>query len=457
MHRDPPSAQPDARERPARNRTEGRLRLRAGRSGFARRVGVPTIRRLRIDETAGWPVILAGIAALLWANSPWGSSYEALWSRTVALDLGAWRAEASLRDLVDLLLLPLFFFTIAVEIRAELTHGHLSELRRAALPVAAAIGGMAVPIAVYLAWTRGTPAQSGFGVPVATDIAFALAFLLVLGDRIPASLKAFLLAFAAVDDVGGILVIALFYGHGIAWGWLAAAGAVTATLLLLGRTDARAPWLYGGLALLLWASTALSGVHVTIAGVVLGLVLPARPLFDREEAARRVRALAERLDRGPTSRDALLGAMEELVARTEAPAERAARGLRPWVSYVVLPVFGLAMAGTALDPAALRDAVSSTAAQAIAVALVLGKPVGVLAATGLAVALGWARLPAGVGWRHIAGVATLSGIGFTVSLFIAKLAFGPEALASVRVAILGSSLLAGLGGLGILALASRRR
>lgn len=452
---------PDSRREPhseaeiRRGRIEGHVRQRARRSWFARAIERPVIRRLRLDETSGWPVIIAGIIAMVWANVAVGPDYEAFWSTEVALEVAGWRPAMPLRDVVDVFLLPLFFFIVAVEIREELQEGHLAGGGKATLPLAAAVGGILVPAGVYLFINRDTPYTAGFGVPVATDIAFALAFLQILGDRVPGSLRAFLLAFAAVDDVGGIVLIAAVYGHGLSLPWLAAAALVTAAIILLARRRAQVPWLYIGLGIFLWAAMLGSGIHVTIAGVILGLVLPTRPLFDPEDVVEHVDKLDERIGSEHLSRDVILGELEELAARTESISERFSRNLRPWVSYVVLPLFGLAMAGTAVDGAALGEAIRHPGTIGIVVALLVGKPLGVFGATWLAVRLTGTALPDRMGWRDVAGAAMLAGIGFTVSLFIAKLAFPPEVLAEARIAIFTASIIAAIAG--VLVLRNDRR
>lgn len=437
-------------------RTRGRVVQRAKRSRFARTVTAPLTRQLRLDETAGWPIIGAAIVALLWANLGPEGAYEEFWTTPVHLTLGATALEWTLRDLVDLLLLPFFFLVIGLEIREEMTEGALSRGRDAWAPMLAAAGGMIVPIAAYLVVTWDTPQRGGFGVPVATDIAFALALLTVLGDRVPAALKAFLLAFAAADDVGGVLVIAVFYGHGFSLAWLLTALAVAASTAAILRLHPQNPWTYVGLGSALWAATALSGIHVTIAGVVFGLMVPNTALFSTEEVAEGAGELADELSTArPSTRARSIGRLEELTTRTESPAAKMARVLRPVVGYVVLPLFGLAMAGTAMNLDAWRALPGSPAALGIALGLVVGKPVGVLLFTWIGVRLGIASLPPSLTWRHVTGAAVLASIGFTVALFIAKLAFEPAALEVAKLAILTSSALGGSLGLALLALPSR--
>jgi Na+:H+ antiporter, NhaA family len=447
-----PTGPPEEEVKP---RTAGRVLERARRSQFADQVVAPLAYRLRIDETAGWPMIVASALALLWANlAP--TSYEAVWSTEVSVTVGQGAVGASLRDLVNSLLLPFFFLVIGMEVREELTVGHLSGGRRAWLPLLAAIGGMLVPIAAFLTVTWGTPYASAFGVPVATDIAFALALLMTLGDRVPGALKAFLLAFAAADDMGGVLVIALFYGHGLSWLWLGVAVAVAVVgALVLHFLRPQLTSVYVTLGGTLWVSLALAGVHMTVAGVVIGLLIPLRPLFAPEEVAERAGPLVEALggDGHPRERARLLGRLEELVTRSESPADRAARALTPTVSYFVLPVFGLAMAGTSLSAEAWTGLVDNAAALGTVAGLVLGKPLGILAFTWAGVRLGLADLPPGLRWRHVVGAAALAAIGFTVALFIARLALEPEDLEVVKLAILGSSTLAAVAGVMILATA----
>lgn len=440
-----------------RGRTEGHVRQRARRSWFARQIERTVIRRLRVDETSGWPVIIAGIIAMVWANVAIGPDYEAFWSTEVTLGAATWRWGLPLRDIVDVFLLPLFFFVVAVEIREEFREGHLAGGGKASLPLAAAVGGMLVPAGLYLFINRDTPYTAGFGVPVATDIAFALAFLQILGDRVPKALRAFLLAFAAVDDVGGIVLIAVIYGHGLALPWLGAAILITAAIVLLARRRAQLPWIYVALGIALWGAMLGSGIHVTIAGVVLGLILPTRPLFDPDDVVDHVDELDERLQSEKLSRDVILGELEELAARTESISERFSRNLRPWVSYVVLPLFGLAMAGTAIDSAALGEALRHPASIGIVLALLVGKPIGVFGATWLAARLGATDLPRDVAWLHVFGAALLAGIGFTVSLFIAKLAFDPAEMAPVRIAIFSASIVAAMAGVVVLRFADDRR
>lgn len=433
-------------------RTEGRVSQRSRRSMFADRITLPMADRIRIDETSGWPVIIASLVALLWANVMPGS-YGAVWETGISVQLGEWGLDLTLRDAIDTLLLPIFFFVIGLEIREEFASGRLSRKRHAALPLLAAAGGMLVPIALYMAVAWDSPHRGGFGVPVATDIAFALALLMVLGDRVPAALKAFLLAFAAMDDVGGVLVIAVFYGHGLSLPWLVAAIAVTALSYWVFRLRPQSVWVYASLGFLLWATTAISGIHVTIAGAAFGLLIPRRPLYRAREVADRAGRLAESLETATgegADRDRLLGRLEELAARSESPAEMLARHLNPVVSYVVLPLFGLALAGTSLSADAWADLPGHTGALGIVTGLLIGKPLGVFGFSWLGARLGIAALPSGLDWGHVLGASALASIGFTVSLFIAKLGFPPADLAVVKLAILFSSCVGAATGLTIL-------
>lgn len=436
---------------PAEARARGRVRQRSKRSPFAGFVTARLVRRIRVDETAGWPIIAAAFVALVWSNLLWPATYEAVWTTHLSVSVGPWTADASLREVVNAVLIPLFFLVIGIEIREEFSRGHLSDPARAWMPLCAAAGGMLVPAAFYLSVTLGTPYWRGFGVPVATDVALVVALLMILGDRVPDGLRAFLLAFAAVDDIGGVIVIAAAYGHGVSWPWLG--GVIVMSGVCLGAFRARPhPWAYLVLGLALWFTVVQAGVHPTIAGVLFGLLLPIRPLFRPDEVAEHSAPLLRHLQSAAdeVSAEETLGRLEELAARSEAPASRVGRLVQPFVSYAILPVFGLAAVGTSLNADAWAGVVSHPGAVGIVLGLVLGKPLGVFLFSWLGARLGLARLPRGLHWGHILGAAALSSMGFTVSLFIAELAFDPVDLVPVKLAIFASSVLGGALGLLIL-------
>jgi len=334
---------------------------------------------------------------------------------------------------------------VGLEIKRELVAGELRERRAAMLPAICALGGMVVPAGLYLLLTVGTPGEAGWGIPMATDIAFAMGVLALVGKRAPAGLKVLLLSLAIVDDLGAILVIAVFYSEGLALGWLAAAGAIVAVIVVLRRLDVRSLVPYVVLAGGLWLAVFSSGVHATLAGVVLGFLTPARPFYRLEAAAH----AAE-----PHLRDGVASTMldvRNLAREAVSPLERLETQLHPWSAFLVLPLFALANAGVVLSGDTLGDVFSQPVTVGVIVGLVVGKPLGIVAAALIAVRVGIAVLPEGVTWRHLAGVGALAGIGFTVAIFIAGLAFRePELISAAKVGILLASVVAGLLGAALL-------
>jgi NhaA family Na+:H+ antiporter len=413
----------------------------------AERVFKPLERYLHVEAASGVVLLAAALVALLWANSPWAASYEALWHAPVTVGVGGWSVSRSLHFVVNEGLMTVFFFVVGLEIKRELHAGELAELRRAALPVAAALGGMVLPAVLYLAVNRSPEARVGWGVPMATDIAFAVGVLALLGKRVPPALRVLLLALAIIDDIGAILVIAIFYSSGIVWGGvLIAVGAVGAVLLmqLVGVRRSAAYFVPG---VVMWLGLARAGVHPTIAGVVLGLLTPVRSWFGEQGFLVAARAALDEF-RGQSQKEGhadadLLRPLGDLQqARREAlpPAVRIQAGLHPWVAYGVMPVFALANAGVPLGGVALDEPVTQAVIAGIFLGLVIGKPLGVLAASWLSVRLGICTLPSGVGWRGVAVVGCVAGIGFTMSIFIAGLAFTDAAtLAAAKLGVLLAS------------------
>lgn len=419
---------------------------------FQSRVVEPLEAFMRTETSAGAVILLGAVVALLWANSPWKGSYAAFWGRETTLHFGFLDFEHSLADFVNDVLMVLFFFLAGLEIKRELAHGQLASPRRAALPVMAAAGGMAAPAVIYTVFNGGGETSRGWGIPIATDIAFSLGVLALLGRRAPFSLKVFLLAIAVADDVGGILVIAFFYSEGVVAGPLLAAVGVVSLILAARAVGVRSLVVYAGLGVLLWAAFFESGVHATVAGVVLALLTPARAPLPAEVAARALSDLAERcrlaLERGREEEAAaLLAEAERIASQGESPLDRLERGLTPWVSYGIVPIFALANAGVPVRSEVLRAAVGSPVAAGVALGLFLGKPLGIVTATYLAVRLRAGALPAGLRWRHVLGVGLLGGVGFTVSLFIAGLSFPPGLVQDeAKMGILAGSLLSGVVG-----------
>jgi NhaA family Na+:H+ antiporter len=430
-------------------RALGRARVRADISALPGGLTLPLQRYIHSEEAGGLMLMLGAIIGLVWVNTPLARLYEHLWHAHRSLNFQLFRIDLSLHGWVNDGLMVLFFLLIGIEIKREMVRGELSTGRKAMLPIIAALGGMILPAALYVACTATRGGLNGWGIPVATDIAFALGVLALLGPRIPASLKIFLLAFATVDDIGGILIIAIFYTEKMAWFALALAGALVIAIWMLRYFRIQNPGLYGILGVLLWMATLKSGIHATIAGVALGLLMPADPALDRASYLQMLEKLSFDL-RDAVARDdkalaaEILGQMEELTQQTEAPLDRLEQAIRPWVSYFVLPIFALANSGVALSAHAVKTAIASPVAQGIAVGLIVGKFIGVWAAVRLAVKLRWTSLPAGVTWSHITGTSLLAGIGFTVSLFIADLSFGDSSYTpAAKIGILFASGLSG--------------
>jgi NhaA family Na+:H+ antiporter len=415
---------------------------------------------LRTEQAGGILLLAAAVAALLWANSPWQASYDAVWHTQLTIGVGDWSLAEDLQHWVNDALMALFFLVVGLEIKRELLTGELREPRVAALPAIAALGGMVVPALLYLAINfSGEPAR-GWGIPMATDIAFALGVLALVGGRLPAALKSFLLALAIVDDIGAILVIAIFYSGSIEVLALLAAVGLLGLILILQRLHVRWTVLYVLLGVGVWLAAFQSGVHATIAGVALGLATPAVPFQRPKAVSLEAHRIADDTVDDPVPPDAdapqwlhLAGLTREAVS----PLARTEHLLHPWTSYVIVPLFALANAGVSITSATLREALTSGVTLGVVVGLVVGKTVGVTAFTWAATRTGITRLPDGVRWSHLVGVAALAGIGFTVSLFITSLAFQTPAVQNAaKVGILAASLLAGLLGALLLARFQRR-
>jgi Na+:H+ antiporter, NhaA family len=422
-------------------------------------------RKLTHAATAGGLVLLAAAAvAMIWANSPWAHSYHALWETRVSLGVGAATAHLSVHQVVNDGLMAVFFFLVGLEIKRETLVGELATARQAALPVAAAAGGMLVPALLYGLANRGGAGADGWGIPMATDIAFALGVLALLGPRIPGSLRVFLSALAIADDLGAVLVIALFYTASVSWGALAAAAALLALSAAANAMGVRAAWAYALIGLSLWIAVLLSGVHATVAGVLLALTIPSRTRID--EAAFMHGARAALADFHDACDDAVtmlsssahqraLQRLEILTEQAQAPLARLEHGLHGVVTFGVMPLFALANAGVSLRGSGAM--LGTPVALGVLAGLVLGKPIGITLASWIAVRMKLAVLPSGVSWRLLHGAAWLGGIGFTMSLFIAGLAFGnhPTLLTASKIGILLASLAAGTIGWTLLRLTPR--
>ena len=414
--------------------------------------GLPLVLRrfLQTEASGGLVLLVAALAALVWANSPWDGAYARLWSTEVRFNIGTLGFHEDLRHFVNEGLMALFFFVVGLEIKRELVAGELREWRTAALPVLAAIGGMVVPAGIYLAVTVGHPGVRGWGIPMATDIAFAVGVVALLGSRVPSSLKLFLLTLAIVDDIGAIAVIAAFYSGGIHLLPLALAAALMAAMAGLRRAHFLWMPLYVLIGLGVWLAVYESGVHATLAGVALGLLAPARPVA----AAAVAREWAQDLSDEPGPDE--LRAMTHLANSSMSVAERLQHVLHPVTGFVVVPGFALATAGVALQRSAFDAPGAGSVTLGIVLGLVVGKMLGIAGASWLAVRLGLSPLPDGSTWWHMAGIAAVAGVGFTVSLFVAGLAFTDARLESAaKIGIVAASVLASAIGLAVLKAASR--
>ena len=415
---------------------------------LARSLGRPITRFLHVEASSGILLLAAAVVALVWANSPWSAAYRELWTTELTLGVGGRNLTEDLRHWVNDGLMTLFFFVIGLEIKQELTNGELRSAKSAAIPAAGALGGMAVPALLYLALNLGGEGAAGWGIPMATDVAFALGVLALLSRHVPAELKVVLLGLAIVDDVGAIVVIAIFYSGGLNGLWLAAAVSGLAVIVALRRVGVRFLPIYVALGTGIWLATLESGIHATIAGVALGLLTPAQPFLPGVDADRVADELS--MDRHVTAAEVrdISFRIRESIPMTE----RLQDLLHPWTSYVIVPTFALANAGVAVSGRTLSEAATSPVTLGVVAGLVLGKVVGVAGAIALATRLGIGRLPASVTGRHILGMAGLAGIGFTVSIFITGLAFTDPALTDqAKIGVLAASAIAAAVGALILA------
>ncbi|HET7607736.1 MAG TPA: Na+/H+ antiporter NhaA [Gammaproteobacteria bacterium] len=411
----------------------------------------PFLRFLRIEATAGAALLLAIMLALVISNSPWANSFHAFWLTPVGVRVGAADFSHSLKHWINDGLMTLFFFLVALELKREIVLGELRNPRVAALSIAGALGGMLVPAVIYVFLARGSAGMAGWGTVMATDTAFVIGCLAILGSRVPLSLRLFLLSLAIFDDIGAIVVVAIGYGEALN-GWAVLLAGVGLTVVVgVGRIGVRNMALYSLLGGLIWLAFDASGIHPTLAGVALGLLTPARVWV----TGHRLRAILAKALVPPAreQRSATAAEQENLrrarVATREAqsPVEQLERSLHPWVAFAILPVFALANGGVEISPENFNVSVAA----AVFAGLVIGKPLGVVVVSFLAVRLGVAAKPAGLHWALIAAGGALTGIGFTMAVFIAELAFDDAMLNSAKIGILAASVVA--AAIGLLALA----
>ena len=454
-------------------------RFRAPRRGgpLRRLVVEPTRRFLQVEASGGIVLVAASVIALIWSNFA-HDSYESFWATYVKLDFAIIEFSLDLGHWVNDGLMVFFFFVVGAEIKREAVHGELREIRQALLPIAAAIGGMALPALIYAAFNAGGEGSSGWGIPVATDIAFALGVLALVGRNVPVQLKIFLLTLAVADDIGGILIIAVFYSEDIAIEWIGAAAAAAAFVWLLPRLGFRHIMIHTAGGMILWVTFFQSGIHPTIAGVLLGLIVPAESLYDSAHMPRRIDYFLQRLrhaladkDRATGEHDAqeALRSIEHVAYEGRSPLERLEESMAPVSAFLVVPIFALANAGVQITGERLGDSLTSSIGIGIILGLLAGKMAGITGMSWIAIRLG-AIKPPELGWAHIVGAALLAGIGFTVAIFIADLSFegGSQLTAPLagqtathpteqaKMAIFVATIAAAVLGYAVLRLAGRR-
>jgi len=420
------------------------------------------------QTTSGLLLMATAILAMVLANSGLAATYQHLIHLQAGISIGTWGMEKTLHHWVNDGLMALFFFVVGLELKREMLVGELARPRQAALPIVAAIGGMVVPALIYFAMNPAGEAARGWGIPMATDIAFAIGALVLLASRVPKALITFLVALAIVDDLGAVVVIALFYTEQLVLEWLAAAALILAVLTLFNLVGIRRIAPYFIAAVLLWYALLQSGVHATLAGVLGAFTVPARPKYDPEVFSRHVKMLIARFDASHETGKSIMTndklqtvvqTLENGVQRVETPLQRLEHIWHLPVAFLVIPVFALFNAGIQLEFAALRETLAHPVTLGVGLGLVGGKFVGITGASWLALKLGVGQLPVGTHFSQIAGVSLLGGIGFTMAIFIAELGFAqqPDYLLMAKTGILIASLVAGMAGFIWLYLASGRR
>ena len=428
-------------------RTAGALEVQIRESLVTRALVMPIQQFIHIQGVSSIVLLLAAIIALVWANSPWHQSYHHVWD----MELNLSRLNLPVHAWINDALMASFFFLVGMEIKHEIVHGELSDMRRASLPIVAALGGMVMPALIYAGINFRQPGAHGWGIPMATDIAFSLGVLAMV-KGIPAELKVFLLSLAIADDIGAIAVIAIFYTETVRVQALIVGALLLVILYLVHRVGIQHAMIYAVLGVLFWVAILRSGVHATIAGVILGFMVPTSPRLSFAEFERIgtdvVRQYRKALAANDiTTANRALGILEQVVSATEAPSERLTRKLNDWVSFLVLPLFALANAGVEFSAGGVGHVLRSHVAWGVFFGLVVGKPLGIFAFSWAAVKMGIASLPHHVNWRMVSAVGALAGIGFTVSIFISSLAFDdPMLLVDAKAAVLGASLVAGILG-----------
>ncbi len=415
----------------------------------------PFVRFTEVSASSGIVLLIAAIVALVWANGPFADTYKTFWDTHLDITLGSFHFDESLKHVVNDGLMAIFFFVVGLEIKRELVVGDLRDRKQAALPAIAAIGGMVVPALIFVAFVAGSGGEAirGWGIPMATDIAFSIGVISLLGDRVSSGAKLFLLALAIADDIGAIAVIAIFYTGDLSFGYLAAALVALALVYVAQRVGVRAIGFYWALGIVVWFLVFESGVHATLAAVALGLLTPVRAWYSDEEYFQRAGWILDRYDMESASDtrrervDASALTLAAVARESVSPLDRLERSLHPWSSFVVIPIFALANAGVRVVDIDLLATATSPIALGVGLGLLAGKIIGITLATYIAVRSGVGRLPRRTGWRETIGLASLAGIGFTVSLFITELAYTSSTfIDQAKIGIFLGSGLAGLVG-----------
>lgn len=414
----------------------------------------------RTEAIGGTLLLVAAAAAIGLANSPWAPAYHHFLDVHIRIAVGDFIIDKPVHHWINEGLMAVFFFLVGLEIKREVLAGELASVRKAALPFAAALGGMLVPAALYAALNAGGPGGSGWGIPMATDIAFAIGILSMLGGRIPAGIPVFLTALAIIDDLGGVLVIALFYGGGLSANSLLTGFVILLVSYLANRMGLRHSMVYVVLGVALWLAFLDSGVHATVAGVLLAMTIPENAVIPGGRFTERIEKLIGRFkERDSTdnpleraeNQQAIIQEIETACYDVAAPLQTIEHKLHPWVAYGIMPVFAFANAGVEIHLDGILGTLLQPVTLGILIGLVLGKQAGIMLFSWLAVRAGWVELPAGSGWRDVYAVSWLAGIGFTMSLFIGNLAFAdPELVHQAKTGILAASLIAGVTGYALL-------
>jgi Na+:H+ antiporter, NhaA family len=414
----------------------------------------PFVRFARMGAAGGIVLLASTIGALIWSNSPWQHSYHALLETKLTIGFGAFVVSENRHHWINDGLMSLFFFLVGLEIKREFLVGELSSLRRAAFPFIAALGGLIVPAIIYISLAGGANFSRGWAIPISTDIAFTLGLLTFLGSRVPASLRIFVTALAIVDDIFAVAVIAIFYTSEIEYASLAIGLGGVVLSLIANFMGIRKPVVYALIGIVVWWAVLNSGVHATIAGILLAFTIPARTFLKKSEFLEQSRWLLGRLEAAPDhsfEEHSILHTLERKAEQADSPLHRIEHGLQPWISFLVMPLFALANAGVDVTHN-LTGALKHPVSFGILFGLFAGKPIGIWLSSFLAAKTGLVTPPANVSWNQMFGAAWLCGIGFTMSLFVAGLAFDDDALLSIsKIAILGASVAAAIGGCIVLA------